>query len=634
MKLNNFMILGAVSFLAAGIVCAGPIKVHTIGDSTMADYDENATVTRGWCQYLQQFLNSDSITVDNRGKGGADTKSFYRDAARWPSVKQELTRGDYVFIQFAHNDEKNEGMDGDSLKAYYEKTSDATSAAAVDLRGTVPQGVYKQTLIKYVNETREAGCTPVLVSPICRMYFDNGTIRRNGRHDLGDKFSVLTTDGVKTGQSVPEDNHTMDYVYVMKSVADSMKVDYIDLMTATKKLFESYGDSKCHTLLSDGNGSTHLNTTGATLIARLCAENMKEQGILAKDVEISSDLSVSPSVADLGKAYTGQTLIKEFTLSGFSLTPADGTIAVTSDQGVEVSTDKQTWSNNAAVGYSDGTLVQNFYARIALGKAGEVHSVIKVAWGDKIINIPVTATAISLNDGTDVTAYWRLEKDDQCQLTGPATVLPEEYAGMYVSGYSNPNKDAVWPEGTGYDATRKMQRDLIIGDVWPDGDIDENPDRYIQFAVTPSKGTALNVDSISLYICGAGGNGMMCHVNYSTDPNFSNQHTFYAPVKMVANTITEAVAQPVISLSDQDTLRVRIYPWYNGTASKKTICISDVIIHGKAVETSGIIAVKDDDSMKDDSILSKDVWVNLLGQQVTEPRHGIYINNGKKYIIK
>ena len=52
----------------------------------MANYDESATVTRGWCQYLQQFL--EGIEVNNRGKSGASSKSFYKEAAYWTSVKK------------------------------------------------------------------------------------------------------------------------------------------------------------------------------------------------------------------------------------------------------------------------------------------------------------------------------------------------------------------------------------------------------------------------------------------------------------------------------------------------------------------------------------------------------------------
>ena len=80
---TNFIIFMMV---AAAVLPATAIKkVHTIGDSTMANYDENATVTRGWAQYLQQFLTG--LTVNNRGKAGASSKSFYEEPAYWKSVK-------------------------------------------------------------------------------------------------------------------------------------------------------------------------------------------------------------------------------------------------------------------------------------------------------------------------------------------------------------------------------------------------------------------------------------------------------------------------------------------------------------------------------------------------------------------
>ena len=67
------------------------IKVHTIGDSTMANYDENTTDKRGWCQFLQAFFDGDFVTINNRGKSGADTRQFYTTANLWPSVKGQMT---------------------------------------------------------------------------------------------------------------------------------------------------------------------------------------------------------------------------------------------------------------------------------------------------------------------------------------------------------------------------------------------------------------------------------------------------------------------------------------------------------------------------------------------------------------
>ena len=192
-------------------------KVHTIGDSTMANYNESTTVTRGWCQYLQQFL--EGIEVNNRGKNGASSKSFYLEPAFWTTVKNQIEPGDYVLIQFAHNDEKTDGMDGDEVKAYYTSIGDNASASATDYRGTNPSTTYKDYLRKYIDETRALGATPVLVGPVCRMYFSGNTIRRNGRHDLGDKYSVVSANGILTNQSVPATDHSMDYAWSMKEVA-------------------------------------------------------------------------------------------------------------------------------------------------------------------------------------------------------------------------------------------------------------------------------------------------------------------------------------------------------------------------------------------------------------------------------
>lgn len=579
------------TLLAAGMLVSTSmmaIKVHTIGDSTMATYSESTTVTRGWGQMFQQFF-TDAVTVNNRAKSGASSKSFYEEAAYWESVKKQIQPGDYVLIQFAHNDEKNDGMDGDEVKAYYESIGDQAKADATDYRGTTASGTYKEYLRKYVEETRALGATPVLVGAICRKYFTGSTIRRNGRHDLGDDFSLLTASGITEGNKVSADDHTYDYPYQMRLVADEMGVSYIDLTTATKELYESYGDAKANELLFDGDGSTHTSAMGATLIARLCAQLLQKQGILTEYINLTSDLSVNPSKADLGEAYKGQTVVKEFQISGFDLQPAEGNVTITASKGLQVSADGESYSGSISMSYKEGNMIGTFYARCEFAEEGPINEEITVTSGDKTITIPVTGTSIVLEGGVPVQAYWRLEKDDECEVTGPMNTLGQSYSGMTLQKYSAPNTNTTWPEWTGFDASRKTQRNVIEGESWPAGEIDEVSTRYIEFAVQPAKGTTLKVDSMSMFVCGCGGNGMCCKIYYSKEENFANPVNIFEMKSMPANNMQYVCSMPVLSVNEGETLRIRVYPWYNNAATGKTICLSDVTIHGIAVDsTTGI----------------------------------------------
>lgn len=494
-----------------------------------------------------------------------------------------------MLIQFAHNDEKNDGMDGDEVKAYYESIGDQAKADATDYRGTTASGTYKEYLRKYVEETRALGATPVLVGAICRKYFTGSTIRRNGRHDLGDDFSLLTASGIKEGNKVGEDDHTYDYPYQMRLVADEMGVSYIDLTTATKELYESYGDAKANELLFDGDGSTHTSAMGATLIARLCAQLLQKQGILTEYINLTSDLSVNPSKADLGEAYKGQTVVKEFQISGFDLQPAEGNVTITASKGLQVSADGESYSGSISMSYKEGNMIGTFYARCEFAEEGPINEEITVTSGDKTITIPVTGTSIVLEGGVPVQAYWRLEKDDECEVTGPMNTLGQSYSGMTLQKYSAPNTNTTWPEWTGFDASRKTQRNVIEGESWPAGEIDEVSTRYIEFAVQPAKGTTLKVDSMSMFVCGCGGNGMCCKIYYSKEENFANPVNIFEMKSMPANNMQYVCSMPVLSVNEGETLRIRVYPWYNNAATGKTICLSDVTIHGIAVDsTTGI----------------------------------------------
>lgn len=617
MKKTLFFLLMAIIGMS---VCAK--KVHTLGDSTMANYDESATVTRGWGMYFGNFLTNGWTSI-NYAKGGRDSRGGYEEL--WQTAKKNVEAGDYVIITFGHNDEKNQGMDGTQLQAYYQSLGQTWT----ETRGTIPSTTYKEWLGKIVDEAKALGAIPIICSPVCRSYFNGSTIRRNGRHDLGDSFSVLTSTGILEKQSVSADDHTMDYAYHSQKLAEEKNIDFIDLTNATKEFYESYGtQAKCEAQLFDGEGSTHFNTTGALLVARECARLMKAQGILADDIILPTDLSVSPATGELGEAYKGQALTKEFTLNGFGLSPEEGTVTITAGEGVQLSFDKTSWASSLTANYTSSTLIKTFYAQVLLTDDGDFSSTITVTQGDKQIVIPVTATAIVLEGGAEVQAYWRLESSDACTLTGPANVISESFSGMVLQRYANPNAATVWPTGTGYEATRKMQRNLVDNPVdngskivyrWPADEIDDNPDRYIEFGIKPNEGNDLKINNISLYICGAGGNGMCAHVYYSTD-NFATRTTIFEGKKMTANNPVLVQAQPVLTVKDGEKLLVRIYPWYNGTADDKTLCISDVTISGMAVDaqTTGITSVID-------ATFPVNAYYTIDGRQHSTPQAGLNI---------
>lgn len=618
--------IAAAALAACATLSMQARKIHTIGDSTMATYDENTTVTRGWGQMFQQFFKGD-ITVNNRAKSGASSKSFYMESPYWQSVKKQIEPGDYVIISFAHNDEKSNGTDGDELKAYYKSIGDDAKAASTDYRGTTASGTYKEFLRKYIDETRELGATPVLVGAICRKYFTGNTIRRNGRHDLGDNVNVLKDGKLLTNQSVPADDHTYDYPYQMQQVAIEKGVQYLDLTSATKELYESYGDTKANELLFDGNGSTHTSAMGATLIARLAAQLMLKAGILTDNINLTSDLSVNPTIVDLGQAYKGQAITKEVSISGFDLVPATGTVSVTTSNGLTISSDGTNFSNSLSFDYKEGNLIGSFKVRYEFTSTGDINESITVTSGDKTITVPVTGKCIQLADGAKASAYWRLEKDDECTLEGPINSLGETYSEMKLQKYANPNANTTWPEGTGFDATRKVQRNLIEGEAWPAGEIDEVSTRWIEFAVKPAKGTTLNVNEISMYVCGCGGNGMRCKIYYSKDEGFANAVNIADFSKsMKANNMMEVKAAPVLEVKENETLRVRIYPWYSSAANGKTICVSDVKVAGVAVDsTNGINNVSDVELAPDT------VYYNVNGVRQNGLQKGlnIVVENGK-----
>ena len=239
----------AISSLFLFSLNAAPRRVHTIGDSTMSDYKPAATPKRGWGMYLQAFFNTDSVTVNNRGKSGASTRTFYQTPNLWPSVKQQMKAGDYLIIQFAHNDEKCKGED---VYVQNAKLRAEGKDTLTDMRGTEPNTTYKEFLRTYIREARSMGVTPILMSPICRAYFQkDGTINDEGRHKLVE---------------------SKDYVKAMREVAQEMWVPFLDMTARSRDFYEHQGKEYCMANYFNCGDKTHTSAAGGMAVASLAYE--------------------------------------------------------------------------------------------------------------------------------------------------------------------------------------------------------------------------------------------------------------------------------------------------------------------------------------------------------------------------
>jgi DNA sulfur modification protein DndE len=174
MKKVSF-ILAIILLLSFISIQKEEITIYMIGDSTMANKPLNDNPERGWGQLFSRFFN-DKVKVENHAMNGRSTKSFI-DESRWDTILLKLKKGDYVFIQFAHNDEKKENP-----KVYAEAHT-----------------AYKQNLLKFVNNSRSKGAIPILMTPVMRRRFDDkGVFFDTHSSELGAiKNGELAVEGIK-----------------------------------------------------------------------------------------------------------------------------------------------------------------------------------------------------------------------------------------------------------------------------------------------------------------------------------------------------------------------------------------------------------------------------------------------------
>ena len=212
------------------ILTAALVTIHLMGDSTMAEKDlPKAGEERGWGMMLPNFLD-DEVNVINYAQNGRSTKSFI-DLGLWDKVYNAVKPGDYVFIEFGHNDAK----------------------ADDPARYAPAYGAYQDNLRTFIDGVREKGGTPVLLTPIARRWFKDGKLDRGC--------------------------HT-DYPAAMKAVADEKGVTLLDVTTPTLDWIESLGDeaSKAYFMISTGkNDNTHLVPAGARKVTEIICGLIENQ---------------------------------------------------------------------------------------------------------------------------------------------------------------------------------------------------------------------------------------------------------------------------------------------------------------------------------------------------------------------
>lgn len=249
--LCSVLLFGAFSFKSK------VTTIYLIGDSTVADYslEENYQTKKfpqvGWGQVFQPFFQKDSlklvkniigsskeVKVDDCAKGGRSTRTFFQEG-RWASVYKSLQKGDVVMMQFGHND------------ASVEKTE-----RYVNIEG------YKEFLRLFINQTKEKGATPIVLTPVARNYpWKDGKLS----------------------------NVHGDYPQAAIDVAKELNVKYIDLNElsidffslkgqefVTVNYFMNFEAGKFPAFPEGQKDNTHFQTKGGIEVARLVFNAMKK----------------------------------------------------------------------------------------------------------------------------------------------------------------------------------------------------------------------------------------------------------------------------------------------------------------------------------------------------------------------
>lgn len=232
---KTLIFISIITVFAFNIEPANKIKIWLVGDSTISIKEKKAYPETGWGMPFVNFWDS-SVSIENRAKNGRSSKSFFAENL-WQPVVENLKQGDYVFIQFGHNDESKDKGE----------------------RYSSPEE-FKINITKYITETIAKNAVPVLITPVARRKFDKaGNIQET--HEI--------------------------YAQIIRDIAIEKNIFLIDLDAKSKELLQKMGPENSkylfnyleageHPNYTEGKkDDTHFNELGARKMAEIVLSEIK-----------------------------------------------------------------------------------------------------------------------------------------------------------------------------------------------------------------------------------------------------------------------------------------------------------------------------------------------------------------------
>lgn len=508
------------------------IRILTIGDSTMADYDEvknsESKEKRGWAQMLPYFL-TDGVQVDNAAKNGRSSKSFYFEF--WGTLRETLKPGDYVVIQFGHNDEKNSGQD-------------APEGNPKD-RGTAPWGQYQKYLKFYIDESRNRGAIPILATPVVRGLFepDGKTLTAVALHNLKDQLAV------------PNDS-AMNYVQAMKAVAREANVPLVDMTTLTKELVTTYGSERAKEIIYCQEDNTHLKALGGLLFAQLFAKDLASLNSLNKYIRFPQTISTTPNTVDFGSQLASIPSVKAISIAGIGLeAPSD--IRLEAQPPFEVSLHpEKDFQREISITSSKNDLYIPVYIRFIASGSETYNKSLHVTSNGQEQNIKLLGSGIAVDKNKTIRVKVSPVKGEK-----EPKVKGKVSAKLNISGLIYKNRVFTTPD-----------------EKWIEDEIDINSSRYIELAISATENIYINHLSFSMKSIGT--DKMRFTALGSFDPTFSQVDSYAVMESINGKNVKTYSFDKMIQLSKGKTYILRIYPWDKTGGNDKYLLLENITVKG------------------------------------------------------